>query len=109
MSNEPENLKPCPCCGNKHPFTYITFSCAVLRCDCGLEIHNGAVSVVYQWDEIPKELIPFSYEPTLLEIKQEDGPNKKYPDHGYIGVNVMAAFEHAGLTKIWNTRSNYEH
>lgn len=99
-----EELLPCPFCGEGSPFTYISFSCAVLRCRCGSEMEGGAVRVMYKRDELPEELKPHSYEPTLLVMRQGD-KEIRYPDHGYVGVNAIAAFGHAGVTAKWNRRT----
>ncbi|SPZ07609.1 Uncharacterised protein [Pseudomonas luteola] len=96
-------IKPCPCCGAQLPFQHITFNCVVLRCDCGLEIRNGAAQTMYKRDELPKELEPYSYEPTGLVIKNGD-TEIKYPEHGYIGVNAIAALKHSGALDKWNRR-----
>jgi hypothetical protein len=105
MNREVTDLLPCPFCGDRSPFTYITFSCAVLRCSCGAEINGGAVTVMYQRGDVPDGLKSHIYEPNCLVIIR-DGKEIKYPDHGYVGVNVMAAFEYAGLTAKWNNRIN---
>lgn len=99
-----EDLLPCPMCGRNFPFTYISFNTAVLRCHCGVEMHKGAVTVMYKRDEIPEALKPHTYEPTCLVMKMSDGREVGYPDHGYVGVDAMAAFWHAGITKKWNSR-----
>ena len=101
----PAELLPCPFCGNNSPWTYISFSCVVLRCSCGAEMHNGAAKVMYQRGEVPEELLAHTYEPDALVILK-DGKEVHYPDHGYVGVNALAAFEHAGLTDKWNARAN---
>jgi len=101
----PTELLPCPFCGHTSPWTFIHFSCAVLRCRCGAEMQDGSAQVMYQREALPPELLPFSYEPTLLVIQNQDGSRTPYPDHGYIGVNVLAAFERAGITARWNRRT----
>lgn len=101
----PAEFLPCPFCGNRWPWTHITFSCAVLRCSCGVEMQNGAVQVMYRRGEVPQELLAHAYEPTAFAILK-DGEEVPYPEHGYVGVNVLAAFEYAGLTSKWNTRAN---
>jgi hypothetical protein len=98
-------LLPCPFCGNKSPFEYISPWTAVIRCECGIELHQGSVHVLYQRDEVPEALKAHTYEPTCLVVER-DGKQLPYPDHGYVGVNVMAAFEFAGLTEKWNRRAN---
>lgn len=102
---EAGELLPCPFCGRNFPWTYITFSCAVLRCSCGAEMHNGSVNVMYKHGEVPTALLAHTYEPTALVILK-DGKEIPYPDHGYVGVNVLAAFAHAGLTAKWNMRTS---
>lgn len=97
-------LKPCPFCGNTSPFTYITFSCAVLECKCGATLKKCAAQVMYKKDELPEALKPYAYEAELLVIRNADGSETAWPDHGYIGVNVMGAFAHAGITEHWNRR-----
>lgn len=106
MSNakqKPAELLPCPFCGSCVPYQYISFSCAVLRCECGAEMNGASVRVMYKRGEVPPELLPFTYEPTAL-VMILNGKEVGYPDHGYVGVNALAAFEHAGFTEKWNTR-----
>lgn len=91
-------------CGEKWPFTYISFNCVVLRCECGIEVKNGAAAVMYKWDEVPELLMPYTYEPTLLKIKTKEGTLKSYPDHGYIGVSALAALHYGGILQKWNNR-----
>jgi len=101
-----ENLQilSCPFCGNSSPFTYISFNCVVLECDCGAKISGGAACVMYKRDELPEELRPHSYEPTALVIQDKDGKETPYPDHGYIGVSALAALKHCGALDKWNKR-----
>lgn len=102
-----EKLLPCPHCGNDWPWEFITAHIAVIRCsDCGAEMKNGAVPVLYKRDKVPAELVGKTYEATALVIKNADGTENGYPDHGYVGVSVDVAFEHAGLTEKWNRRSD---
>lgn len=100
-----DKLLPCPFCGNKFPFTHITFSCAVLRCKCGAEFQHGSVCVMYKRGEVPKELEPHTYEANALAIRKEDGSLVEYPEHGYVGVELLAALDHAGLLAKWNRRA----
>ena len=102
--SEPTELKPCPFCGNTSPFTYISYDIAVLRCSCGVKLEHCSARVMYLRNEVPPELLPFTYEPTLLVMVKADGTSIPYPDHNLVGIHVMAAFEHAGLTAIWNRR-----
>jgi hypothetical protein len=100
-------IKPCPFCGHKYPWTFITAFVAVLRCQCGATMEDAAVRVLYKRDELPEQLKDHTYEPELLVIK--DGDRKiPYPDHGYIGVNVIAAFAHSGVLARWNARRGGE-
>ena len=100
-----EELKPCPFCGNLTPFTYISFACAVLECTCGVKMKGGAVKVMYKKEDLPEALKPHTYEATGLVLLKKDGEQVKWPDHGYIGVNVIEAFRHAGLLEMWNRRA----
>lgn len=102
---EPTPLLPCPFCGTSYPFTYISFSTAVLRCTCGATMKDSAACVMYKREELPPELKDFTYEPTALTIKKKDGTLVNYPDHGYVGINALAAFEYHGITAKWNKRT----
>lgn len=102
MSAAPR-LLPCPMCGAHAPWTYISFSCAVLRCRCGVELEGAAVQVMYPRDKLPLALARYSYEPDLLVIRTDTG-DVPYPDHGYVGVNAEAAFALYGHTARWNRR-----
>ena len=104
MSRLDEGLKPCPFCGKTNPFTYISFSCCVLRCECGASFKDSSVLVMYKRGEVPSELEPYTYEPKLLVIQDRNGNQTPYPDHGYVGINAHAAFAHAGITEKWNRR-----
>lgn len=101
--NKPTELLPCPMCGHRSPFTYITFSTAVLRCSCGVTMEHAAVRVMYERHSVPEALKPYTYEATLLQI-QDRGRLLSHPEHGFIGVNAMAAFEYEGVTARWNRR-----
>lgn len=98
-------LKPCPFCGNELPWTHISFNTAVLECGCGATFRGGsaAVKTLYKRDEVPENLRPYVYEPDLLTIIK-DGKEVGYPEHGYVGVNVVAAFWFSGITEKWNRR-----
>ena len=67
---------------------------------------DGAVLVMYKREDLPEALKPYAYEPTLLVMKQADGSLINYPEHGYIGVDAIAAFHHSGALDKWNTRTN---
>lgn len=100
-------IKPCPFCGNRNPFTYISFSCAVLRCSCGVEVSapTAAVRVCYrERKDIPTALMPYTYPTTALAIREGDKVIE-YPHHGYVGVSAPAAFAHSGALEIWNRRA----
>jgi hypothetical protein len=97
-------LKPCPFCGNERPYTYISVSCAVLRCQCGATMEKASAQVLYKRSDVPDDLKPYIYEANALSMKQPDGSVLGYPEHGYVGINVLAAFEHAGITERWNRR-----
>ncbi|AHY25387.1 hypothetical protein PS2_141 [Serratia phage PS2] len=99
-----EDLLPCPCCKNDMPFKYITYSTCVLECKCGIGIAGckGAVKVVYDsFDEMPDELKPYA-NPASALIFMRDGREVHWEEHRKYGVSCMRAFEHAGLTAIWN-------
>lgn len=97
------SLRPCPMCGSAMPFTYISFSCAVLRCRCGLTMEGASVQVMYRRADLPLALERHSYEPTALVIRTATG-DVPYPDHGYVGVDAQAAFALYGHTARWNRR-----
>lgn len=101
MSTE---LKPCPFCGNKHPWEFISAFCAVLRCKCGAEIHGAAVRTVYKMDEIPEALREFAHPAELLVIRTNDG-DIEWPEHGYYGIPVTESFAHFGFSEKWNRRT----
>ena len=98
-------LLPCPCCGNKYPWEYITFSCCVLRCECGLEVQGAAISPVYKMDKIPDALREFASPATALHIRLEGGVIQEFPEHGYYSVPVTESFKHFGFAAIWNRRA----
>lgn len=98
------SLLPCPMCGSPSPFTYISFTCAVLRCKCGVTLEDAAVRVMYRRADLPLALERHAYEPTLLVIRTENG-DIPYPDHGYVGVSATAAFALYGHTARWNRRA----
>lgn len=99
-----EDLLPCPCRGNEFPFEYITYSCCILRCKCGIELHNAAVRVVYKsFDEVPEELKPYANPANALVFERE-GKLIQWEEHQNYGVSCMRAFEHAGFTAKWNKR-----
>lgn len=97
-------LLPCPMCGNTLPFTHISFNCAALECNCGLTLKNAAVRTMYKREEVPLALERHTYEPTLLVIRSKDNIDTPYPEHGYVGVNAVAAFNLYGHTARWNRR-----
>ena len=103
--SEVEDLKPCPFCGAEMPWTVITFSCAVLRCRCGAEMEHGSVRIAYPETEIPPELREHAYPAQCLALRMKDGSLLNWPEHGYWGINIPAAFDHAGLTAKWNRRT----
>jgi len=104
MSAEPE-IKPCPFCGNCSPFTYITVFTAVIECDCGATLRKNSATVLYKLDEVPNELSDHTYDAKLLVMRQHDGTSKEWPDHGYVGVNALAALEYSGALGRWNARN----
>ena len=91
-------INPCPCCGERSPFTYISSSCVVLRCSCGLEVGSdkGAARIMYPRKEVPPELVPHQYEFSEKSpwIEEED----------YVAINALAALDHSGALAIWNRR-----
>jgi hypothetical protein len=103
--DEVEQLKPCPCCGAEYPWTVITYACAVLRCTCGLEMEHGSVRITYPEAEIPHDLREHAYPARCLGIRQKDESVLNWPEHGLWGINIPAAFAHAGLTAKWNRRT----
>ena len=69
--SELSDIKPCPFCGNKMPFSYYNASTAYLGCDnCG--INFGSAQVIYKRDELPQELKGLEYEADALEIVEEE-------------------------------------
>ena len=102
--SELSDIKPCPFCGNKMPFSYYNASTAYLGCDnCG--INFGSAQVIYKRDELPQELKGLEYEADALEIVEEDGTRTKYPEHNMVGINCVIAFDHKGILAKWNKRS----
>lgn len=99
------SLLPCPMCNASSPFTYISFNCAVLECGCGVKLKDAAVRTMYKREEVPLALERHTYEPTLLVIRNKDNVEIPYPDHGYVGVNAVEAFNLYGHTARWNRRS----
>lgn len=98
------DIKPCPFCGHTLPFTHITFSCAVIECPtCQATMRDASAQTMYKRDELPEHLVPYSYEPVLLTINKS-GVEIEYPHHGYVGVNVTAAFHFSGVLDRWNKR-----
>lgn len=102
--SELSDIKPCPFCGNKMPFSYYNPSTAYLGCDnCG--INFGSAQVIYKRDELPEELKGLEYEADALVIIEEDGTKTKYPEHNRVGINCVIAFDHKGILSKWNNRS----
>lgn len=97
-------LLPCPCCGNEYPFQYISFSCCVLRCKCGIELHGAAISPVYHMETMPEELKQFASPAELLVIRTDKG-DVSWPEHGYYSVSVVESFRHFGHLEKWNRRA----
>ena len=98
------DIKPCPFCGNKIPFSYYNASTAYLGCD-NCRINFGSAQVIYKRDELPQELKGLEYEADALEIVEEDGTITKYPEHNMVGINCVIAFDHKGILSKWNKRS----
>jgi hypothetical protein len=98
------DLLPCPMCGSSSPFTHITFSCAVLRCNCGVSLDGASVRTMYKREDVPLALERHTYEPILLVMRNKDGVETPYPDHGYVGVNAIEAFNLYGHLARWNRR-----
>lgn len=87
-------LLPCPMCGAIEPWTYISQSCAVIRCKCGVELAGAAVRTMYRPGEVPLALERYvSTAPALDEI-------------GYVWVAPPAAFHVLGHTARWNRRAS---
>jgi hypothetical protein len=102
--SELSDIKPCPFCGNKMPFSYYNPSTAYLGCDdCG--INFGSAQVLYKIDELPEELKGLEYEADALVIIEKDGTRTKYPEHNRVGINCVIAFDHKGILSKWNKRS----
>lgn len=99
------DLLPCPCCGNKYPWKYITFTCCVLRCSCGLEVQGATISPVYKMDNIPAALREFAHPADALQISMPGGEIHNFPEHGYYSVSVVESFKHFGFAAIWNRRT----
>ena len=98
------DIKPCPFCGNKMPFSYYNAFTAYLGCD-NCRINFGSAQVIYKRDELPQELKGLEYEADALEIVEEDGTITKYPEHNMVGINCVIAFDHKGILSKWNKRS----
>lgn len=105
---EPAELLPCPFCGDKWPVEYISRYAAVLSCTCGATIRDACVPILYRVGKVPLALLAHIYEAKLLVMRQKssDGTvvDLAWPDHGMVGVNLLAALEHAGVTAKWNRR-----
>jgi hypothetical protein len=99
------DLLPCPMCSAISPFTYISFNSAVLKCRCGVSLDGAAVRTMYKREEVPLALERYTYEPTLLVIIGKDNVEIPYPEHGYVGVNALVAFNLYGHTARWNRRA----
>ena len=89
----PLKIKPCPCCGKEYPYTYISSSCVVIECVCGMSVKNGAARILYPRSDVPAELVPYQYEITPPDPKVD-----------YVAINALAALDHAGILSIWNQR-----
>ena len=104
-------IHPCKHCGNTMPWTWITYSCCVLRCSCGIELHAASVRGVYKkvalYDGDP-ELLPPEIEQYanpadgLTIIERGTGREISWPEHGYWSVPVDRSFEHFGHAAKWN-------
>jgi len=102
--SELSDIKPCPFCGNKMPFSYYNVFTAYLGCDaCG--INFGSAQVVYKRNELPEDLKGLEYEADALEVIEENGTRTKYPEHNRVGINCVIAFDHKGILAKWNARS----
>lgn len=108
MTNTKEELKPCPFCGCKDVWNFAGLFHVYVECaDCGATLNNSSACVLYHRDRIPEKLIGVeTYEATALAMKQKDGTVLNYPDHGYVGVNVLLALKAYGVTDRWNARCN---
>lgn len=108
-ATEPAEILPCPCCGNTCPWTFLTYSCCVLRCDCGIELNGAVVRAVYKKTPgpecIPDELLPFAKPADALRIRSQGGALVDYPEHGYYSVSVVESFRHFGFLDKWNRRA----
>ncbi len=101
--SELSDIKPCPFCGNKLPFSYYNPSTAYLGCNkCG--INFGSAKVLYKRDELPEELKGLEYEANALVVTEEDGTKVPYPEHNRVGINCVIAFDHKGILSKWNKR-----
>lgn len=101
--SELSDIKPCPFCGKQHPFGYYNAFTAYLGCDnCGVKF--GSVRVLYKKDELPEELKGLERPADALIIRQEDGTELPFPEHGYYSINCVIAFDHAGILLKWNRR-----
>lgn len=86
-------LLPCPMCGNKSPWTYISQSCAVIRCKCGIELRGSPVRTMYEPAEVP---LVFERYVTHAEALS---------DMGYVWVSPLDSFYVLGHTARWNRRA----
>jgi hypothetical protein len=105
FKSELSDIKSCPFCGNKTPFSYHNYHTACLGCqNCGFSF--GSVTVIYKRDELPEALKGLEYEPKSLVIIDKEGKEVGYPEHGFVGINCVIAFDYAGILEKWNRRSN---
>ena len=103
LSNH-DDIKPCPFCGNRNPFSYYNAFTAYLGCDT-CKINFGSVKVVFKQAEIPSELKKFAKPANALQIREDDGSLISWPEHGLYGINCIIALDHAGLLSKWNKRA----
>lgn len=99
-------IKPCPMCGCDKVLCYPNAFYVYIECrNCGLNLKNSSAEILYKRDSCPDKLIGVqTYEPTLLVIRDKDGNDTKYPDHGYVGVSAIDALKAYGHLDRWNRR-----
>ncbi len=101
----PAKIKPCPLCGYEYPFTYRSVWTAVIECKCGLKLEGTCVTVVDKLNNFPEPLRALARPAECLIIKNDDGIEKHFPEHGYYGVSCVEAFKHYGHLDRWNRRA----
>ena len=95
-----EEIKPCPCCGRRLPWNYVSPFAAAIECECGIKLKDSCVRTIYakeDFHEIPK----------ALQSKAELVGCLKDSDDNIIDaywIKPTDSFDYYGHTKKWNMR-----